>query len=62
MSELGETITSNKLADNGISHEIIKENHGISKTEKIVYTCFIFAVPTALAVLGIVVSVKRRYL
>ena len=62
MSELGETITSNKLAENGMTHEIIKENHGIDSTDKIVYTCFIFAVPTALAILGIVVSVKRRYL
>ena len=62
MSEIDETITSNKLDDKGMAYETIKENHGISKTEKIVYTSFIFAIPAALAVLGIIVSVKRRYL
>lgn len=62
MTELGETITSNKLDEDGIHNEIIKENNGISQTEKVVYTCFIFAVPVAVAVVGIVVAIKRRYL
>lgn len=62
MTELGETITSNKLGENGIRNEIIKENNGISKTEKVAYTCFIFAVPVAVAVVGIVIAIKRRYL
>lgn len=62
MTELGETITSNKLSEDGISNEVIKENHGISKSDKVVYTCFVFAVPLAAAVVGIVVAVKRRYL
>ena len=62
MTELGETITSNKLDENGVSYEIIKENNGFSTSAKIVYTCFIFAVPAAVAIVGIVVSIKRRYL
>jgi hypothetical protein len=62
MTELGETINSNRLEENGVSYEVIKENHGISNTDKIVYACFIFAVPVALAAVGIVIAVKRRYL
>lgn len=62
MTELGETVYSNKLDENGINYEVIKDNNGISKSDKVVYTCFIFAVPLAVAVVGIVVSVKRRYL
>lgn len=62
MTELGETIASNKLSDNGITYDVIKENHGFSDTAKVAYTCVIFAVPLAIAVVGIVVSVKRRYL
>ncbi len=62
MTELGETIISNKLDESGMTYEVIKENNGISKTEKVAYACFIFAVPLATAVVGIVVSVKRRYL
>ena len=62
MTELGEDVSSNKLDETGSSYEIIKTNRGISTTDKIVYSCFIFAVPAAAAVVGIVVSVKRRYL
>ena len=64
MSEQSQTIYSNKYVDNNVENDriIIKENHGISNTAICVYTCFILAIPLAVGVVGIVVSVKRRFL
>ena len=41
---------------------VIKENHGISKTEIVIYSVIAVIVPLAALVVGTVVSVKRRYL
>jgi len=64
MSEQSETIYSNKYVDNNVENDriIIKENHGITNTAIYVYTCFIFLIPLAVGIVGIVVSVKRRFL
>ncbi|MBO7304080.1 MAG: Gldg family protein [Clostridia bacterium] len=57
-------LKSNKHRDNDITKDfiVIKFNHGISGAEKVVYTIFVAAIPIAALVVGIVVSVKRRYL
>ena len=64
MSAENETIYSNRYVDDDVKKDriIIKENHGISTSEIAVYTCVIFAVPTAVGILGIVVCIKRRFL
>ena len=40
----------------------IKQNHGLATSEIVVYSVFIFLLPVALAVVGIVVKIKRKYL
>ena len=42
--------------------EVIKYNKGLSETAVVIYTVIVMAVPTAAAVLGIVVFIKRKYL
>lgn len=59
MTELGDIIYDHNIPK---KENLIKENHGISSTAKVAYTCVIMAVPLSLAVLGIVVCLKRRYL
>ena len=63
MSAMGETIYSNKYNNNNPleGRVVIKYNHPVSLGFIIGYAVFIFAVPIAAAVAGIVVSVKRRY-
>lgn len=63
MSAIGETIYSNKYNNNNPleGRVVIKYNHPVSLGFIIGYAVFIFAVPIAAAVAGIVVSVKRRY-
>lgn len=58
------TVFSNKYKDNDPNKGriIIKENHGISTTEITVYTIIAAAIPLAVAVVGIVVCAKRKYL
>lgn len=60
MSATDKTLYSNKYVGNG--YLVIKQNHAITLGAIIGYSIFIFAVPLALAVVGIVVSVKRRYM
>lgn len=64
MTELGEEIRSNRHVDDNVDNPkiVIKVNHGISSTEKTVFTCFILAVPAAIGIIGIIVSIKRRYM
>ena len=45
-----------------IDGKIVKKNHGISTSAKAVYTCVIAIAPITAAAVGVVVSVKRRYL
>ena len=59
MTTVGETIYSNKYDDSG--KVVIKYNHPISLAFIIGYSVFIFAIPVAAAVFGIVISIKRRY-
>ena len=40
----------------------IKHNYGITNPEIVVYSIFIFLVPVAIAAVGIVVKIKRKYL
>ena len=40
----------------------IKQNYGLATSEIVVYSVFIFILPVALAVVGIVVKIKRKYL
>ena len=40
----------------------IKHNYGLATSEIVVYSVFIFLLPVALAVVGIVVKIKRKYL
>ena len=53
------TLYSNKYKNN--QPVVIKKNHAISLGVITGYSIFIFAVPAAIAVLGIVVCLKRRY-
>ena len=64
MTELGEEIVSNRHVDDNVDNPkiVIKSNHGISSTEKNVFTCIILAVPAAIGIVGIIVSIRRRYL
>jgi len=55
------TLHSNKYDAND-NLIVIKENSGISSTEKVVYTCIVFAAPLALTAVGIIVCLKRRHL
>ena len=56
LSELGEEIYDKDPA------EPIKYNRGISYPEIVFYSIMIFLVPTAIAVAGIVMRIKRKYL
>ena len=58
------TVLSNKYVNNDPNKGriVIKENHGISGAEITVYTVIAFAIPLAIAVVGIVVCAKRKYL
>ena len=40
----------------------IKHNYGISTPEIVLYSIFIFLVPVTIAVVGIVIRIKRKYL
>jgi hypothetical protein len=64
MSTEDVTVYSNKYKNNDPSKGriVIKENQGISMTAVTVYTVIVFAVPVALAVVGIVICAKRKYL
>ena len=64
MSEQDTTLYSNKFVDNNPDnrHVIIKDNHGISTSDKVFFTVLISLVPIAIAAVGITVTVKRRYL
>ena len=64
MSEDDVTVYSNKYIDGDSEKgmEIIKFNHGITTTAIVIYSVFIFAIPVGLAILGIVIRIKRRYL
>ena len=63
MSEVGETIYSNKYNNNNPldGRVVIKYNHPVSLAFIIGYAVFIFAIPVATAIVCIVVSIKRRY-
>lgn len=58
------TVFSNKYKDNDPNKGriIIKENHGISTAAITTYTVIAFAIPLAVAIVGIVVCAKRKYL
>ena len=58
------TVLSNKYKDNDPNKGriIIKENHGISTAAITTYTVIAFAIPLAVAIVGIVVCAKRKYL
>ena len=64
MSTEDVTLYSNKHYNDDITKGfiVIKQNHGISGAEIAVFTTFVAALPIAVLVVGIVVSVKRRYL
>lgn len=64
MSTENRTLYSNKYKDGDQTKGliVIKENHGISNTAKIVYTCVAAAIPLAIAITGIIVCAKRKYL
>ena len=62
MSEEDATIYSNKVdADTG-RRIVIKNNHGISTSNKVFYTCIVSIAPVAIAIVGIIVAIRRRYL
>ncbi len=42
--------------------EIVRVTKGINTADKVILTVIIFAVPTAIAVLGVVVRIKRKFL
>ena len=64
----GKMLVTDKLSSQGqaIYHkdpsEPIKYNYGITLPEIVLYSIMIFLVPTAIAVVGIVIRVKRKYL
>ena len=64
MSETDTTIYSNKYVDDNTDNPriVIKENHGIGTTDKVVITCVVLAIPLALGIYGAVVCIRRRYL
>ena len=64
MTEADKVIYSNKFVDNNPDnrHVIIKTNRGLTAATKTVITVFIFLVPAAVFVTGVIVNVKRRYL
>ncbi len=64
ISETDNKIVSNKYEDNDKTKPllVIKENHGMSDAAKTVYICFVFAVPALIAIGGIYVCLKRRFL
>lgn len=64
MSTQDTTLYSNKYKDGDPAKGliVIKENHGITNTAIIVYTVVAAAIPLAIAVVGIIVCAKRKYL
>jgi len=64
MTTEDKTLYSNKYKDGDPSKGliVIKENHGISKTAVIIYTVIAAAIPLAIAIVGIIVCAKRKYL
>ena len=58
------TVFSNKYVNNDPNkgRVVIKENHGISTAAITTYTVIAFAIPLAVAIVGIVVCAKRKYL
>ena len=64
----GKMLVTDKISTNGeaIYHKDpsvpIKYNYGITLPEIVLYSIMIFLVPTAIAVVGIVIRVKRKYL
>ena len=40
----------------------IKKNYGLATSEIVVYSVFIFLLPVAVATVGIIVKIKRKYL
>lgn len=64
MSEKDTTIYSNKYVDNNTDNPriVIKENHGINMTNKVIITSVVLSVPLALGIFGAIVCIKRRYL
>ena len=58
------TVFSNKYVNNDSNKGriVIKENHGISNAAITTYTVIAFAIPLAIAIVGIVVCAKRKYL
>ncbi len=64
MSAEDTTLYSNKYKDGdpGKGLIVIKENHGITNKAIIIYTAVAAAIPLALAIVGIIVCAKRKYL
>lgn len=64
MSESGERIYSNKYVNNDktLGFILIKSTNPITDGTKILFTVLFALVPASLAVAGIVVTIKRRYL
>lgn len=64
MSTEDKTLYSNKYKDGDSSKGliVIKENHGITNTAIIIYTAVAAAIPLAIAIVGIIVCAKRKYL
>ncbi len=64
MSDTDHTLYSNKYVDGNPKKGqiVIKENHGITTAEKVVITVLVMSVPLAVGILGVIVTVKRRYL
>ena len=62
MSEDDATIYSNKVDPSTGRRIIVKNNHGISASNKVFYACVVSIAPVAFAVVGIIVAVRRRYL
>ncbi len=64
MSTEDKTLYSNKYKDGDFRKGliVIKENHGITNTAIIVYTIVVAAIPLAIAIVGIIVCAKRKYL
>lgn len=61
MSTTSVMLNSNRYDSSG-KLIVIKKNHGISSTAKVIYTCAVAVAPVAIAALGIVTCVKRRHL
>ncbi len=62
MSEEDVDIYSNKINAETGRRTFVKRNHAISTSSKVFYTCVVSAVPVSVAIIGIIIAVKRRYL